>query len=144
MTQTLRIVAAAPLLLAGCRADEPSSVLRVSGQVEATEVHIAAEVSGRIVELRVAEGDRVMVGEVVARLDTRDTELRIQRTRAERAGAVAQLRLLEAGPRSEDIRQAEAQVDVSGAEVKAIEAELNAAELDLQRFEALLRPRRLS
>ena len=37
----------------------PSDTVRVSGHVEATEVQVAAEVGGRLVDLRVAEGDRV-------------------------------------------------------------------------------------
>jgi HlyD family secretion protein len=62
----------------------------------------------------------------------------VQRLRAERAGADAQLRLIQAGSRTEDISQAQAQVDAASAEVTAIEAEVRAGELDLQRFEALL------
>lgn len=134
----LRALVAAPLVLAACAAQQPASVLRVSGQVEATEVQVASEVGGRILELRVAEGDRVKRGDLVARLDTRDTALQIQRARADRAVAVAQLRLLEAGSRVEDIRQAQAQVDAAEADVTAIDADLKAAQLDLDRFEALL------
>jgi HlyD family secretion protein len=123
---------------AACAPDPPANVLRVSGHVEATEVHVAAEVGGRIVELRVAEGDRLHRGDVIATLDTRDTELQIQRGRADRAGAVAQLKLLEAGARVEDVRQAEAEVQGAEAETMAIEADLKAAQLDLDRAEALL------
>jgi HlyD family secretion protein len=110
----------------------------VSGHVEATEVQVAAEVAGRLLELRVSEGDRVASGDVIAKLDTRDTELQIDRARAERAGADAQLRLLQAGSRDEDIRQAEAQADAAVADVAAIDTELKSAALDLQRFESLL------
>ena len=129
----------AAVLAARCAPATPDNSLRVSGHVEATEVRVAAEVGGRILELRLAEGDRVNRGEVVAKLDTRDTELQLQRGRADRATAVAQLRLLEAGSRMEDIRQAEAQVDAAEAEVTAIEADLKAAQLDLDRFDALLK-----
>jgi HlyD family secretion protein len=130
---------AVTLLAVACANDAPDNTLRVSGHVEATEVHVASEVGGRILELRVAEGDRTNRGDVIARLDTRDTELQIQRGRAERATSVAQLRLLEAGSRVEDIRQAEAQVDAAEAEAMAIQADLKAAQLDLERFEALLK-----
>jgi HlyD family secretion protein len=126
------------LLIGGCRPETPDDVLRVSGFVEATEIQIAAEVGGRILDLRVAEGDRVATGDLVARLDTRDSELQIQRLRAERAGADAQLRLLRAGSREQDIRQADAQLAAAAADVTTIEAEVRAAQLDLDRFEALL------
>ncbi|HKH73262.1 MAG TPA: efflux RND transporter periplasmic adaptor subunit [Vicinamibacterales bacterium] len=127
------------VVTAACADDTPDNMLRVSGHVEATEVHVAAEVGGRILELRVDEGNRLNRGDVIATLDTRDTELQIQRARADRDAAVAQLRLLEAGSRVEDIRQAEAQVDAAEAEAMAIQADLKAAQLDLDRFEALLK-----
>jgi HlyD family secretion protein len=141
MNATSRLLAlvAFPVIAAGCSPDAPANSMRVSGHVEATEIQVAAEVGGRIVQLRAAEGDRVNRGDVVARLDTRDTELQMQRGRADRATAVAQLRLLEAGARVEDIRQAQAQVDAAEAEVTAIEADLKAAQLDLDRFEQLLK-----
>jgi HlyD family secretion protein len=133
------VVLAAAIALAGCTSEPPAGATRVSGHVEATEVQVASEVPGRLVELRVDEGDRVSAGDPIARLDTRDADLQIRRARAERAVAEAQLRLLRAGPRIEDVRQAEAQVVAARADVAAIEAEHLAAEIDLDRFEGLLR-----
>jgi HlyD family secretion protein len=126
-------------LFAACNSETASNVARVSGHVEATDVQVAPEVGGRVLELRVQEGDRVKRGDPIARLDDRDTELQLQRARAERDGADAQLRLLRAGSRPEDVRQAEAQVDAAGTEAAAARAELTAAHADLERFEALLR-----
>ena len=134
----LALVLSATGLAAGCSQPPPSNALTASGNVEATEVQVAPEVGGRIVELRVAEGDRVQAGAVIATLDTKDTELQVGRARAERAAAVAQLRLFEAGARAEDVRQAEAQVDASTSEIAAIDVEIKSAQTDLDRFEALL------
>ncbi len=125
--------------LAACQQEEPSGTVRVSDHVEATEVHVAPEVGGRLVDLRADEGDRVTAGSVIAQLDVRDVDLQIGRARAERAAADAQLRLLVAGSRVEDVRQAQAQVDVATAETAAAQAERVSAETDLQRFEALLK-----
>jgi HlyD family secretion protein len=134
-----RLLVTIALSAAACAPNTPDNALRVSGHVEATEVHVSSEAGGRVLELRVDEGHRVKSGDVIARLDTRDTELQIERARADRASAVAQLRLLEAGSRIEDIRQAEAQVDAAKAEAMAIEADLKSAQLDLDRLEALLK-----
>ena len=125
-------------VLGACRESAPATGTRVSGQVDATEVQVAPEVGGRIIEMAIAEGDRVKQGDVLARLDTRDIDLALQRTQAERLQADAQLRLLQAGARGEDIRQAEAQGAAAAADVAAAEADLAAAETDLQRFERLL------
>jgi len=124
--------------LGACRETAPATGARVSGQVDATEVQVAPEVGGRILELMISEGDRVKQGDVVARLDTRDIDLALQRAQAERAQVDAQLRLLQAGARGEDIRQAEAQVAAAAADVAAAQSDLGAAETDLQRFETLL------
>ena len=129
---------AAALAATGCRGGDAQAALRASGYVEATDVRVAPEVGGRIVELAVAEGDRVAVGAVVARLDTADTQLAIARAQAERDQALAQLRLLQAGSRAEDIRQAQTQVESADADVRAADAELASASADLKRFEALL------
>jgi HlyD family secretion protein len=122
-----------------CRDEAPPASIRVSGHVEADDVQLSAEVGGRVLELTVAEGDRVTAGQVIARLDTREAELAIARAKAERAQADAQLRLLQAGSRQEDIRQAAAQVTAADADVSAAEAELKNATADLERFESLLR-----
>ena len=116
-----------------------SETPRASGYVEATEVRVASEVGGRLVEMKVAEGDRVTAGTVVARIDTADTDLALRRAEAERAQAEAQLALLRAGSRAEDIRQASAQVQSAQADVRGAQAELDAAAADLERFEGLLR-----
>lgn len=132
----LALTLAAP---AACNRNDDEAPLRASGYVEATEVRVAPEVGGRVVELAVQEGDRVEQGALIARLSTTDTELAIRRARAERDQAVAQLRLLQAGARPEEIRQAAAQLDSAQADVRAAESELQSAIADLERFEALLK-----
>ena len=121
-----------------CGDSPPSDRVRVSGQVEATEVQVAALVGGRLLELTPDEGDRVASGELVARLDATDTELALARARAERDQADAQLRLLRAGARVEDIRQADAQLATAQSDARAADAEVAVADIDASRYEALL------
>ncbi|MGE3178733.1 MAG: HlyD family secretion protein [Vicinamibacterales bacterium] len=132
------ILPALLVLTGACEEPPPADRTRVSGQIEATEVQVAPAVGGRILELPVTEGARVEAGAVVARLDTEDASLALVRARAERAQAEAQLRLLRAGPRQEDVRQAEAQLAAARAEQGVAGAELSAAQVDVDRFEALL------
>jgi multidrug resistance efflux pump len=81
----------------------------------------------------------VAAGALVARLDAIDTELALARARAERDQADAQLRLLKAGARVEDIRQAEAQLATAQSDAGAADAEVVVAETDAARFESLLK-----
>ena len=76
--------------LAACAPKPPADRVRVSGQVEATDVQVAAPVGGRLLELRVAEGDRVKAGDV-----DRDA-----RRRRRRAGARARARRARSGRRA--------------------------------------------
>lgn len=123
---------------AACAPEPPSDVLRASGHVEATEVRLAPQAGGRVLTLAVKEGDRVQPGQLVLTLDTRDVELAIERAKADRSQAEAQLRLVMASARPEDIRQAEAQIAAARGELAAAQAELAGAEQDLARFETLL------
>ena len=132
------IVIVLSLVVAACNEKPPENEIRASGHVEATDVRLAPEVGGRIVLLSIKEGDRVDAGATVLRLDSRDHELAVQRAKADQSQAEAQLRLLQAGSRREDVRQSEAQAQAVRDELAATRAELEAAEADLQRFEALL------
>lgn len=122
-----------------CKTPEPTDRIRVSGHVEATETRVAAEAGGRVLTISVKEGDRVQQGAPVLTLDTRDTALAIERAKAEKAAAEAQLRLVQAGARTEDIRAADAQIESARADVAAAEQELSSANQDLERFDTLLK-----
>jgi len=117
--------------LASCRSPEEPRVLRFSGHVEATEVRIGTKWGGTLSALELQEGDRVEAGQIVARFDTTDSELARAAARAEQAAAEANLRLLLAGAREEDLRAAAAQLERA-------RADLENAERDLKRMEDLL------
>ncbi len=56
----------------GCSAltaTNTSTTLRASGLIEATEVNIAPAVSGRVIEVPVAEGDTVKTGDTLLKID---------------------------------------------------------------------------
>jgi multidrug resistance efflux pump len=56
------------LLLASCGPAE-STALQASGQIEATEIAVAPEMSGRVVDVLAAEGDSVSAGDPLLSLD---------------------------------------------------------------------------
>ncbi len=134
------LLAAAALALAGCgdnsgQATSDASVIRPvkTTSVEATmfglrrsypaviqaaqEVTLSFEVSGRIVELPIRAAMQVAEGDVIARLDTADFEAAVSALEGQRAQAVAQLRGMTAGARSEDIAALQAAVDAAQAQV---------------------------
>ncbi|MBI2220869.1 MAG: efflux RND transporter periplasmic adaptor subunit [Acidobacteria bacterium] len=126
------------LPVAACGNGGDDGRIRATGYVEATEVRVAAEVGGTLVDVAVEEGARVAAGALLARIDKTDLALARERAMAERAAADAQLRLLQAGARPEELRQGQAQVEAAEAEGSVARAELDAARADLARFESLL------
>lgn len=82
--------------------------LIASGTVEATEADVGFPAPGRVVAVSVREGDRVMAGDALARLDADELDARLDAARAAVAAANAQLVELRRGPRSEEVAQARA------------------------------------
>ena len=123
------LVAAASFVFA-CGNGREDGTIHASGHIEATEVRLAAKVGGRLLELPFQEGAAVAAGDVVARFDTVDAAHELDRARAELDAADATLRLLLAGTRAEDVRQAE-------EELARAQTELDAAARDLARMEGL-------
>lgn len=137
-------MASALVALAGttaCGGETGDAAQHASGYVEATDVRIASKVGGRVLAVEVNEGQRVTAGQILIRLSTTDASLALTRLQAERAQADAQLRLLRAGSRAEDITQAEAQVAAAVSERAALTTELAAATVDADRFEQLVQKR---
>ena len=78
----------------------------IQGQVEVTEYRVSSKVAGRIVELRVKEGDFVRVGDTLAILDVPEVQAKMQQAQsAEEAAAALQQKTLN-GTRQEQIRSA--------------------------------------
>jgi HlyD family secretion protein len=133
------VLAILPLLTSCRRAPTAEAPPRASGYAEATEVKVASKVGGRVEKVNVAEGQHVAAGDVLVAIATTDVDLALRQARAERDRATAQLQLLEAGSRPEDVRQAEAQVAAAESDRRAAASDLTAAKADEQRFEQLLR-----
>jgi HlyD family secretion protein len=84
------------------------SFIRVSGNIETTEVNVGFKISGRIISLSVQEGDWVERDQVIARLEDEDLQQRLALARATLLSAQARLNKLLAGSRPEELREAEA------------------------------------
>ena len=76
------------------------------GQVEVTEYRVSSKVPGRILELRVKEGDYVKVGDTLAILDAPEVRAKMEQARsAENAAAALELKA-QNGARKEQIQGA--------------------------------------
>lgn len=97
---------AAYLYHAFCQQDNQEELV-LQGNVDVREVSLAFRQSDRILEMLAEEGDRVQKGQVLARLDTQELNLQLQRLNAEIAAQQSTVDKLHNGTRPEEIRQAE-------------------------------------
>jgi HlyD family secretion protein len=131
MQRTPRIAALLLLFAAACSGRREAGLIVASGHVEATRVRISTKVAGRLESLAMDEGDTVVSGQELGRIDVVDLRLALRQAVAQRDQAQAALRLHLAGARREDVAQQEAQV-------ASADADLANAARDLQRMQALL------
>ena len=134
------------IALAGCKrspAPTPTPIatmaipdIRSSGQVVASgevvpsqETHLGFPVSGRVETVAVNKGDRVEAGQVLIVLETDLLEADVAQAEAALAAARAQVALLQAGPRPEQVAVAEAQA--AAAEATLAQAEVEQTRPDL-------------
>jgi HlyD family secretion protein len=85
---TLAFLVALPMVGCSLPGTGGTTSLQASGMIEATEIAIAPELPGRVVDVAVDEGKSVAVGDVLLHLD--DSLLQVQRQAASAALATAQ------------------------------------------------------
>ena len=78
----------------------------IQGQVEVTEYRVSSKVPGRILELRVKEGDYVKAGDTLAILDAPEVRAKMEQARSAENAAAAQEEMARNGAREEQIRGA--------------------------------------
>jgi HlyD family secretion protein len=69
-------------------APTPAQVIYGSGRIEADEVRLGVEVPGRLLENLAVEGEVVLAGDLLARIDPTDYELQADRADAQRGAAL--------------------------------------------------------
>lgn len=136
----------------------PAGFALGNGRIEATEVDVATKLPGRLLEVRVREGDRVEAGQVVAVLDTESLEAQQRQAQAElrRAQQEREHALAVVGQRESELDFArrdlarlqrlsrsdrfvsEEQVDQASTRVQTAEAALRAAQVQVVATEAAI------
>lgn len=91
--------------------------LQLYGNIDIRQVRLGFRVSGRLSEVLVEEGDAVIAGTVLARLDAGPLQNEALAAKANVAGLAAKLRELEAGPREAEIARAKANLAEQDAQV---------------------------
>ena len=107
---------------------EANSLL-LSGNMEVTEANVGFKLGGRVIDLRVDEGQSVRKGDLLARLDNAELASIVTQQRAALREAQAKLSELQAGSRPQEIEQAKANVQSQEAELVRIRNDFERSEM---------------
>lgn len=121
------------LLASACGAKEDPNVVRLNGRLEAPTVDLAPKVAGRVIEVKVREGDRVKAGDLLVTLDLGETTLAVERDRRGLESSQARYSDLQAGSRTAEIKAAEQEVADRKAAVDLARPELERQEILLSK-----------
>ena len=124
------IAAFAIIALAGCA--RATRAIEASGTIEATSVQVSSKSSGEILHLDASEGSSVEKGDLLAVIDHSTLDLQLGQARSGVDLARAQLDLVTAGARGEDLAQAREAVNQANET-------LSSAQEDFQRMESLFK-----
>jgi HlyD family secretion protein len=120
----------------------PASIVAVSGRIEGDDSAVASKTTGRILEVRVREGDTVNAGDPIAILDDAQIRAREDQARAALAQADAksvaareQIAVLQQQLEQSRLQLGQSKLDTAGS-VKQAEAQLAAAQSDLAQQQA--------
>lgn len=126
-----------------------TATVNATGQMQPAQVaNLSFSAPGRVAEVLVAIGDQVKQGDALARLDSREQQVRVIQAASQLAQAQASYEKLVEGANAEDIAAAEAQLrqaegqlrqtsgSVTAADIQAAEAQLQQAQVQLRLLEA--------
>ncbi|MBI5664023.1 MAG: efflux RND transporter periplasmic adaptor subunit [Nitrospirae bacterium] len=101
--------------------DDKGASIVTSGIVEGTEVNISSKAPGRVLEICCNEGDSILKGAIVIKLESDELAASVKQAEAGVARAEA------------EIRVAEAAIEGSRADIQGVEADIRDAEADVER-----------
>jgi multidrug efflux pump subunit AcrA (membrane-fusion protein) len=111
--------------LTSTKANPENGPIEASGTIEATQVNLASEVGGKVVEVMVQEGQPVPAGQTLIKLDDSLILAQLDQARAGLNQAKANYNLIAVGPTTE-----QRQVSVAAARLEVLAAQQALRDLD--------------
>lgn len=97
----------ATLFLISCSSSDEKRYIEASGTIESTNIIISSRTAGNIQKLNFSEGAKVSIGDTILIIDHEMLDIQLRQSIASKDVTEAQLKLMLAGARKEDINQAE-------------------------------------
>jgi HlyD family secretion protein len=103
----ISLTLATSLFLFSCGSGEKKSFIEASGTIESTNIIVSSRTAGDILKINFDEGNRVNSGDTILVIDHELLDIQLRQATASKDVTEAQLSLMLAGARKEDINQAE-------------------------------------
>lgn len=97
----------ATLFLISCSSSDEKRYIEASGTIESTNIIISSRTAGNIQKMNFSEGAKVSIGDTILIIDHEMLDIQLRQSIASKDVTEAQLKLMLAGARKEDINQAE-------------------------------------
>lgn len=97
----------ATLFLISCSSSDKKRYIEASGTIESTNIIISSRTAGNIQKMNFSEGAKVSIGDTILIIDHEMLDIQLRQSIASKDVTEAQLKLMLAGARKEDINQAE-------------------------------------
>jgi HlyD family secretion protein len=123
-------------ILISCNGNDNDRI-KASGNIEATNIILSSQVSGKVLQILKDEGDKVNKNDTVIIIDPETYKLKLEEALAAKEAAQAQFNLLKEGARKEDVKQAE-------ENQKQAQVTFNLAEKDKERMENLFQAKSIT
>jgi len=110
------LICLAALIISRTMNHSDPNTIRISGNIELTEVKVSFKIPGKIIKRDVSEGDQVKIGQKIASLDEMELRQEVKMSEAEAESASAYLKELVKGYLPEEVSQAEARLKQAEAD----------------------------
>ncbi|MBE0550805.1 MAG: efflux RND transporter periplasmic adaptor subunit [Ignavibacterium sp.] len=111
----------ATLFLISCSSSDEKRYIEASGTIESTNIIISSRTAGNIQKMNFSEGAKVSIGDTILIIDHEMLDIQLRQSIASKDVTEAQLKLMLAGARKEDINQAEQNLNQAKVNYEAAE-----------------------
>ena len=132
----LIIISILTFVLISCNGNNNDRI-KASGNIEATNIIVSSQVSGKVLHILKDEGNKVNENDTVIIIDPETYQLKLKEAVASKEATQAQFNLFKEGARKEDVKQAE-------ENLKQTQVTFNLAEQDKERMENLYKAKSIT
>jgi HlyD family secretion protein len=135
----IAFIVIAVIIALSFRSSDNGDTLVLSGNVEVTEAHVGFKLPGRVIELFVDEGYKVVRDDKLAQLDRDELSKMVDQQKASVGEASDRFSELRSGSRRQEIEQAKAGLAAANADLEKAKKDFSRAEMIFKKLLIIIR-----